>query len=98
MAFHTNKENQLKWNRFLSSYKERLINLGILEISFRSEQDWFYFIEHLYDFNHPELLNLEDWSTQNLKPLLPIFEKMHEEGFYAGESSGVLSWLRAKIK
>jgi hypothetical protein len=98
MAYRSNKDDRLRWNRFLAAYRERLTGLGIPEIALRSERDWYYFIEHEYDFDHPELLNLETWKVEDLEPLLPVFEEMDDDGFYSGGGSGVLWWLRAKLK
>ncbi|WP_435894720.1 hypothetical protein [Oceaniferula spumae] len=95
MAYRSNREGRIEWNQFLVKYKDQLITLGIPDIAFRSERDWFYFIEHEFDHQYPDLLNLSNWSRDEKLALLPVFEDMHEEGFYAGDGSGVLYSLRA---
>jgi len=97
MKFRANREKRLQWNRFLSEYQERLESVGISEVAFRSESDWYHFIDHGYDWKYLELLNLEKWTNDGLAKLLPVLESIHEGGGYVGENSGVLNWVRARL-
>ncbi len=80
----------------METYLDRLAELGVPEVIFRSEQAWLYFVDHLYDRENPELLNLDRWPVEKLERLLPVFQEMHDAGAYAGGMSGVLSWLKGR--
>lgn len=95
MAFRRNRSDAEKWAAFLSAYQDRLTSLGIPTLTLSSPTSWHYFIEHGYDFAHPDLLNMDDISPDVIAIWLPVFEDMHTDGYYAGANGGVLAWLRA---
>ena len=96
MAFRRNRSETMEWDAFLRDYNDHLTAIGIPEVTLRSQKDWYYFVEHGYDFYHPELLNIDDVAPERLASWLPIFEEMDSAGHYVGDTGGILSWLRAR--
>ncbi len=96
MAFRRNRSDAEKWTKFLSAYQDRLISVGIPSVTLSSPTSWNYFIEHGYDFSHPDLINIDDIRPNAIATWHPVFEDMHADGYYAGATGGVLAWLRAR--
>lgn len=88
----------MEWDAFLRDYYDRLTALGIPDVILRSQNAWYYFIEHGYDFDHPELLNVDEVDLERLCSWIPVFEEMNSAGHYVGDTGGLLSRLRARNK
>ena len=95
MSYRSDKTGQLEWMRFKERYRARLVAVGIPDAAFGSQGEWYYFVEHVYLAEQPELLNLEHWSDDGLENLLPVFQEMDADGFYAGE---IIRWIQGRMK
>ncbi|MEM7011308.1 MAG: hypothetical protein AAF585_07480, partial [Verrucomicrobiota bacterium] len=97
MSFRRDSDQAQAWNQFVHRFQVRFEAVGIPETTFRSESAWRYFVEHQYDHEFPELLNLEHWSAENLRMLGALLDEIGEDRQAAELSGDLGNWAKRRL-
>jgi hypothetical protein len=78
MSFSKDKQSSLEWSKWKKLHEQKLLNIGLPESIFKSESQWWYFLEHGYDLEsewEPNAL-----SRKDAEALLRFLENEYKSG------------------